>query len=57
MNNAATMRFFQAVTDFDAAFQRLLQRHRPFAQTVGQSLAFEVLHDEIADSILRAHIV
>jgi len=57
VNDAAAMGLFQAITDFDSAFQHLVERHGSLAQTVGQSLAFEVLHDEIADSILRAHIV
>jgi hypothetical protein len=33
VHNASAVRFFERVANLDAAFQRLLQRQRPFLQT------------------------
>jgi len=35
----------------------MLQWKWASAQTVGQRLAFQILHDEIADAILRADMI
>ncbi len=45
------------VRDLRAEAQRLFRRQRSAAQAVGQRIAVEILHDEILDALLRAHIV
>ena len=57
MDDSAAMSDGEAVTDFNAVTQNLRERHGTFGQALGERLAFEILHDEVADAVLRAHIV
>src|ERR1700676_3545183 len=57
MDYSALVRFFKSFTDFDSAFQNLFEGQRSFTQTVRQSLAFEILHDQVAGAVLRTDVV
>ena len=51
------MRDRQRLGDCDPDFTNLVQRHRTFAQPLGQSFSFEKLHHQIVGAILRANVV
>ena len=57
MDYSALVRFFKSFTDFDSAFQNLFEGQGTFTQTVRQSLAFEILHDQVAGAVLRTDVV
>ncbi len=57
MHHALTVRFVESVGDLDSILQCLIKRKRAFAQTVGQDLPFDVLHDDEVDAVLAADIV
>lgn len=47
----------QAIADVDGTLQELRQRKRSFFETIGQRLASQVLHDDVADVVLRADVI
>ena len=51
------MRFLQRIADLHATLQRLLQRHRPFLQPRFQSLALDILHNQVVGPILATDVV
>ena len=55
MHDPLPVRLIQSVGDLDAEAKRLLERQCSFRQAV--SLSFEVLHDQVLDAILVAHVV
>src|ERR1700736_3436994 len=57
MDDAALVRPLQSLANFDAVFQNLLGRQRTFTQAVGESLAFQKLHDQEIDTILMTDIM
>ena len=57
MHDSTAMRRLQARRDLSSITQDLIQRQRPTPQTLGQRLAFQQLHHEIAHAILRAHVM
>ncbi len=57
MHNAAAMRFFQSIADFDPVFQNLRDRHRPFSKPIGQGLALQTLHHQVVHTVLMADVV
>ncbi len=56
MHHALTVRFVESVGDLDSILQCLIKRKRAFAQTVGESVSFE-LHDHEVDAILAPDVV
>ena len=57
MNDAAAVGFFEGVRDFDGDFYGFISGERLVCEASVERLAFEVLHDEEVDSILRADVV
>ncbi len=57
MHDPARMRFVQGLGDLDSDLQRFLEGRRSPPQPVGQSFAFQMLHHQEADPVLRADIV
>ena len=57
MNHAATMCAIKSVCDFCSDTKQMLQRKRAFAQARTQRLAFQIFHDQEADSVLLADII
>ena len=57
MNDAAAVGFFEGVRDFDGDFYGFISGERLACEASVERLAFEVLHDEEVDSILRADVV
>ena len=57
MHQPGAMRLVQAFADFDHHLRQNVERERTLGQTIGQRLAFEVLHHQIAEAILHANIV
>src|SRR6266704_1945419 len=57
MDHSALMRFLQTFTDVESVLQNLFQRQRAFARAVGQSLALEIFHDEVAGAVVRTDVV
>ena len=55
--NAASVRFFESLADLDSASPNLVEGQRASAQTIGQRLALQVFHNEIADPVLLADVV
>jgi hypothetical protein len=45
------------IGDLGAVTQDLVDRQRPLGHTLGQRLAFEILHDEEVDTVLMADVV
>jgi hypothetical protein len=45
------------VRDFRANLKNLIKRQCPLRQAIGQSLAFEVFHDQKVGAVLRADVV
>src|ERR1700730_17620949 len=43
-------------TDPDSTLQDLFGRQRPSPQTIRQGLAFQILHDQVADAVLHTDI-
>ena len=58
MHHSLSMRAVQRLGDLSAVAQNLVDRQRTAAQTIGQRLAIEQLHDQIvlADVIERADV-
>ncbi len=57
MNDALLMRLLQGLCDFCSNLQNLIKRQHAFRQTLSESLAFEILHDQEVGAILRADVV
>src|SRR5580700_12091676 len=57
MHNSTPVRLVECLGDLYSNLQRLLQRKRSPSQAVGQRFAFQVLHDEKIDAVLRADVV
>jgi len=57
VNDAAAVGFFEGVRDFDGDFYGFISGERLVCEASVERLAFEVLHDEEVDSILRADVV
>jgi hypothetical protein len=51
------VRLVQRVGDLDAVTQRLLQRKHPSGQPLGESLSFQVLHDQVLGFPFSPHVV
>ena len=54
---AALVCALQAVAYFPALTKNLFQRQWPFTQPVGQSFAFQILHHQEADAVLRTDVI
>src|ERR1700730_19155931 len=57
MNDAAAMSCVKRASDLDRPSHSGDRRNGPSAQTFRQRLAFDVLHDEVRDALLRPHVV
>ena len=57
MDDAVAMGFVEGVGDLNAVAQDLGRRQRALGECLGQRLAFEILHDDVVDAILRADVV
>ena len=57
MDDALLMRLLQGLSDFCSNLQNLIERQRAFRQALGESLAFEILHDQEVGAVLRADVV
>ena len=57
VHHASAMRPLQPIADFGPVLQDLLHGQRPLAQTVRQSLAFQVFHHQVINPILMSNIV
>jgi hypothetical protein len=57
MDHPAAMGTLEAVADFDSIAKDLVDWQRPIAETIGESLAFQILHHEVADAVLLSDIM
>ena len=57
MYHVVSVRRFQTLANLHSDLQHLLKRQTAFPQTVGQRLALQIFHDQIADIILLSHVV
>ena len=57
MDHSPAMRLFQCDADGSPISEDVVERQRAFEQAVGQRLALEIFHYQIADVVLLAHIV
>src|SRR3954454_6376937 len=57
MDHAMTMRSFERVGYFHPVSQNLFRWHRAFDQAVGETLAFQKLHDHVVIAIDLANVV
>ena len=57
MDHATAMRTLQSFTNFHAEPQHLFERKRAAEQAVGESFAFQKLHDQEVDAVLCADVV
>ena len=57
MEHSTLVGFFESFADLDPTFQNRFERQRTFKQTIGERLAFQVFHDEVADPVLLANVV
>ena len=57
MNDPLPVSFVEGVGDLDPVAQGLLERKRPFEETIRQRLPFQVLHDEVFGIAVPANVV
>ena len=57
MHDPAAMRAIQRLGDLRAVAQSLLDGKRTAQQSIGETLAFEQLEDEIVDPVLMSDVV
>jgi len=57
VHDSGVVRLFECVADLNAVLEKLLLRQRTTEQAIRQSLSFEILHNEVSDSVLRPDIV
>ena len=57
MDNPVAVRVIERTGDLDRADQRLFERQSPGRQSLGQRVAFEVLHDEEVDLVMAPDVV
>src|SRR5579863_2396592 len=57
MDNTLLMRLLQGLRDFYSNLQNLIKRKRALLQALGDSLAFEILHDQEVGAVLSANVV
>ncbi len=57
MDDALLMCLLECLRDFDCNLQGLIDGQRAFGQAVGESLAFEILHDQEVGAVLAADVV
>ena len=57
MDDAGTVRLVECVGNFNGVTKRRVEGERPFRQSLRQTLAIEVLHDEKVDPVLMPDVV
>ena len=57
VHDALPMGCVEGLCDLDGALERLLQRQRPLLQPLGEGFPLQVLHDQVVDAVVLAHIV
>ena len=57
VHDSLRMGAVESVGDLDPVPEDLLDRKRPFCQPLGQRLPFEILHDEVLDTLGVADVV
>ena len=57
MNDPVCVGLVQGVGNLNSEPESLLERQGPPGESVRQRLPFQVLHDEVLDAVLVAHVV
>ncbi len=57
MNNTRPVCFVEPVHNLNPVFERRVEWQRAFLQPLGQRLAFDVLHNEVIDTVLLAYVI
>jgi hypothetical protein len=57
MNDSLAMRFIESVRDLRRVSQKLSGRQRTFFDASCERLALEILHHQVFDSVLMAHVI
>ena len=57
MHDAMAVRVIEGAGNLDGIAQCLVERQRPLLQPLRESIAFQILHDQVINVVLLAHIV